>query len=97
MASRPIPAEFPPVVYLPCGQNLADPEQAEIEMRTTRDGRTALLAYSALDRFHTCCGADQPWIVVGTPSLDLIMKSQPFDVLLLDVVLPDSDQHGAVS
>ncbi|BCN58375.1 hypothetical protein RE9427_17450 [Prescottella equi] len=95
VVSRPIPAEFPPVVYLPCAQNVANPEQAEIELRRTRDGRTALLAYSALDRLHTCCGANQPWIVVGTPSLDLIMGSQPFDLLLLDVVIPESERRWA--
>ncbi|NKS22306.1 hypothetical protein GS467_13975 [Rhodococcus hoagii] len=90
-----MPAEFPPVVYLPCAQNVADPEQAEIELRRTRDGRMALLAYSALDRLHTCCGANQPWIVVGTPALERIKQAQPFDLLLLDVVIPESARRGA--
>ncbi|WP_235870642.1 SAV_915 family protein [Rhodococcus xishaensis] len=94
--TSPIPAEFPPVVYLPCAKDVADPEHAEIELRRTRDGRMALLAYSALDRLHACCGAHQPWIVVGTPALDLVMKSQPFDLLLLDVVIPEAERRGPV-
>ncbi|WP_424922760.1 SAV_915 family protein [Aeromicrobium chenweiae] len=31
-----------------------------------RDGRTALLAYTALDRLVDCCGDRQPWVLIET-------------------------------
>lgn len=47
--------DFPPVVYVPCTRSRTEWGPAgqvalEILMRMTRDGRIALLAYSALDR-----------------------------------------------
>ncbi|WP_410604954.1 SAV_915 family protein [Amycolatopsis sp. lyj-90] len=93
---KPIPREFPPVVYLPCVEAVADASEARVAMRTTRDGRVALLAYSALDRLHDCCGPNQPWIVMPTPGLDALQKAQSFQLLLLDVVIPeDKRQEGA--
>ncbi|WP_211358296.1 SAV_915 family protein [Amycolatopsis cihanbeyliensis] len=65
-------------------------------MRTTKDGRVALLAYSALDRLHTCCGPNQPWIVMPTAALDGLQQAQPFQLLLLDIMIPeDKRQEGA--
>lgn len=91
-----IPREFPPIVYLPCMEAVTDASQARVTMRTTRDGRVALLAYSALDRLHDCCGRNQPWIVMPTTGLDGLQKAQPFDLLLLDVVIPEEHrQDGA--
>jgi hypothetical protein len=83
-----IPHDFPPVVYLPCVAHVAEPAQAEVEMRTTRDGRVALLAYSALDRLHNCCGESQAWLVMPTPVLASLHERRPFDLLLLDVMIP---------
>lgn len=93
---KPIPQDFPPVVYLPCAETVVDASQARVAMRTTRDGRVALLAYSALDRLHDCCGRNQPWIVMPTAGLDDLQQAQPFQLLLLDVVIPeDKRQAGA--
>ena len=86
--ARAIPADFPPVLYVPCAKSVVDLNEAEIDMRVTRDGRIALLAYSALDRLHTCCGDQQPWVLLPVTSLDEIQKTQPFSLLLLDVVVP---------
>ncbi|MGA6165681.1 SAV_915 family protein [Amycolatopsis magusensis] len=66
-----------------------DATKASVEMRTTRDGRVALLAYSALDRLHDCCGKAQPWIVMPTASLDSLQAAQPFQLLLLDMAIPE--------
>ncbi|MCV7431993.1 hypothetical protein H7K31_10495 [Mycolicibacterium bacteremicum] len=85
---KPIPGNFPPAVYLPCAESVNDPMAARIDMRQTRDGRTALLAYSALDRLHTCCGIDQAWILMPTADLAHLQLAQPFQLLLLDVVIP---------
>lgn len=93
---KPLPADFPPVVYLPCMETVSDVSQARITMRETRDGRVALLAYSALDRLHSCCGANQPWVVMPTVGLDKLQRAQPFALLLLDVVIPEKErQEGA--
>jgi hypothetical protein len=94
-ATTPIPPEFPPVVYLPCASHVSDPTESVVELRKTRDGRMALMAYSALDRLKYCCGDQQPWMVVPTPTLDKIQQVQPFDLLLLDVVIPPEHRHGA--
>ena len=39
---------LPPFLYVPCTAEVEHPEDAQLEYRRTRDGRTALLAYSAL-------------------------------------------------
>ncbi|MPZ00573.1 MAG: hypothetical protein GEU97_21875 [Actinophytocola sp.] len=88
-----IPPNFPPIVYLPCVERVEDPQQAQVEMRTTRDGRVALLAYSALDRLHECCGEAQPWIVMPTAALDGLQHAQPFQLLLMDVVIPEEHRN----
>lgn len=90
-----IPHDFPPVVYLPCVAQVSEPDRAEVEMRTTRDGRVALLAYSALDRLHDCCGREQPWIVMPTPALGGLHATRPFDLLLLDVPIPADRRTAA--
>lgn len=92
--SKPIPRDFPPVVYLPCAESVDDPKDARIDMRETRDGRTALLAYSALDRLHECCGEDQAWIVVPTPVLSELQNLHPFQLLMLDIEIPIEQRRG---
>ncbi len=86
---RPIPpGDFPPVVYLPCTETVDDPKDARVDMRETRDGRTALLAYSALDRLHQCCGDNQAWILMPTANLSQLQAARPFQLLMLDVEIP---------
>ncbi|MGQ0573185.1 MAG: SAV_915 family protein [Pseudonocardia sp.] len=64
-------------------------------MHATRDGRTALLAYSALDRLHACCGRHHPWVAVRTVDLEHAHRARPFDLLLLDVALPGHARRSA--
>ncbi|MBU9765429.1 hypothetical protein FR943_16440 [Mycobacterium sp. TNTM28] len=89
-----MPRDFPPVVYLPCAEAVDDPNDARIDMRETRDGRTALLAYSALDRLHECCGEDQAWIVVPTAFLSELQSLHPFQLLMLDIEIPIEQRRG---
>ncbi|TLF92301.1 hypothetical protein FEK35_30765 [Nocardia cyriacigeorgica] len=84
-----MPKNFPPVVYLPTMTHVDRVEDARIMLRQMRDGRVACLAYSALDRLLTCCGDDQPWMWTPTVALDSVQQDQPFDVLLLDIHIPD--------
>ncbi|RSN61521.1 hypothetical protein DMH01_15295 [Amycolatopsis sp. WAC 04182] len=53
-----------------------------------RDGRVALLAYTALDRLAAYCGATQPCVAVITAQLDELDRVTPFDVVLLDLPVP---------
>lgn len=88
-------AELPPVVYLPCAEEVTDPADARPELRRTRDGRLALLVYSALDRLRTCCGPEQPWVVVLTAGLQQVHEQDPFDLLLMDIPIPVEHRSGA--
>ncbi|WP_308198841.1 SAV_915 family protein [Rhodococcus sp. F64268] len=56
----------------------------------TQDGRTALLAYSALDRLRKCCGSRKPWVAVPSTTLEALHTASPFDLVLLDIVMPDA-------
>lgn len=80
--------DLPPVLYLPCAETVNDPADARPEYRRTRDGRLALLAYTALDRLRDAAGPAQPWVLVRTDALELLHEHDRFDLLLLDVVVP---------
>jgi hypothetical protein len=81
------------VLYLPTVADVADSASAEVALRRTRDGRIALLAYSALDRLRYCCGADQPWILLSVQDVDGLYARQPYDLLFLDVVIPPERRY----
>jgi hypothetical protein len=78
----------PPVVYLPVD---VDGEGNVTDFRMIRlgDGRVALLAYTALDRFVDAWGEEQPWLLFETRKIDEIHRAKPFDLKLLDVTVPD--------
>jgi hypothetical protein len=79
-------------VYLPTGpaaQVNTGQAEAPIELRRTPDGRTALIAFTALDRLIECCGEHQPWILVKTEHLPKIHAARPYDLIVLDSPLPD--------
>ena len=87
---------LPPALYLPTGAAAAtasgDPG-ASIELRRTPDGRTALVAFTALDRLIECCGEHQPWILVNTEHLPKIHAAKPYDLIVLDSPLPEELRH----
>ncbi|MBX9245611.1 hypothetical protein ICW40_12445 [Actinotalea ferrariae] len=91
----PLPKGYPPVLYIPCVREVTDPADLEMQYRTTKDGRTAILVYSALDRLLHCCGEDQPWFVLPTAELQRIWDAAPFDLVLLDLVVPEEQRQGA--
>lgn len=84
-----IPPDFPPVLYVPCCEHVSDPSDARVLLNNTRDGRSSLLVYSALDRLHTCMGTHQPWIVIPTSHLSALQNVARFELVLLDVVVPE--------
>jgi hypothetical protein len=87
---------FPPVVYVPCSPVAMEDGTLSVDLRPTRDGRVALLVYSALDRLVGCCGDEQPWVVMQTANLEKVRVETNFELILLDVVIPDEfRRHGA--
>jgi hypothetical protein len=87
---------FPPVVYVPCSPFAMDDETLNVDLRPTRDGRLALLVYSALDRLVNCCGYEQPWVVMPTANLEKVRLETNFELILLDVLIPDEfRRHSA--
>lgn len=79
--------DFPPVVYVPCTAS-EDNNGMIPDLRQMRDGRHALIVYSALDRLVQCAGREQPWFVIPAAKLDELDQQTPFGVLLLDVLIP---------
>lgn len=79
---------MPPVVYLPVDVD-GTGETTDVRMIRLGDGRVALLAYTALDRFIACWGEQQPWALVKTSELEAIQETKPYDVKLLDVLVPE--------
>jgi len=84
---------LPPVVYVPCVEQVSDPADVRIEYKIMQDGRKALLVYSALDRLHAGAGAAQPWFVALTANLQALYDVEPFDLLLLDVLVPEEHRR----
>ncbi len=85
---------FPPVVYVPCTRSDI-PGEVSLDLRELRDGRIALLTYSALDRLMDCCGAQQPWVLIASDKLDDVGRSAHFDVIVLDIEIPREHRRGA--
>jgi hypothetical protein len=86
--------QVPPVLYVPCASEEVDEDGPSLDMRRTRDGRTALLVYTALDRLVDCCGELQPWVLVETGKLDAINDAQPYDVIYMDMRIPESERRS---
>lgn len=91
--TTPIPRDFPPVVYVPCAESVTEVADARPVMERTKDGRLALLVYSAMDRLYECCGRGQPWLVLPTAALDELQRSQGFQLILLDVRIPEEHRR----
>jgi len=90
-----LPEGFPPVVYVPCVEHVADPAEARVEYKVTKDGRRALLVYSALDRLHAGAGQAQPWFLAPLAGLQGLYDLDGFDLVLMDVLVPDEHRRQA--
>lgn len=80
---------LPPLVYVPCTSTKPMNGELTFEMRQLSDGRLALPVYSALDRLVNSCGESQPWAAVPSTRLDEASASAPFDVIALDLEVPE--------
>ena len=88
---------FPPVVYVPCERPPAPDGELIVDLRRTRNGQVALLVYSALDRLVCYCGPRQPWVVMPTASLEHVNERAPFDMILLDMDIPEEHRRREMS
>ncbi|GGL18902.1 SAV_915 family protein [Mangrovihabitans endophyticus] len=79
---------FPPVVYVPCAPAQSG-DELTIDLRVARDGRLALLVYSAMDRLVEHCGPAQPWTVMLTKDLEQARLATGFELILLDLDIPE--------
>lgn len=87
----------PPVLYLPLHRSSTQ-DDPRAEIRELKDGRLALLAYTALDRLAQLCGENQAWILVRTPDLGEIKSRQHFDVVIFDLAVPEQyRREGAIA
>lgn len=80
-------AAFPPTVFVPSARVRPGDAELSLELRTLADGRTALLAYSTLDRLVDGCGPAQPWVSIRADRLGELREH--FDVVLVDAELPE--------
>jgi len=87
--------ELPPYVYLPCAAVGQDDTALTVDLRRTRAGQVALLVYSALDRLVDNCGEKQPWTVLPATDLERIREATGFELILLDMCIPEHLRHGA--
>jgi hypothetical protein len=88
---------LPLALYLPTGTPEADGSGASIELRLTPEGKTALIAFSSLDKLIECCGEHQPWLLVRTENLGTVHRGHPYDLIVLDTPLPVPLRHTSAS
>jgi hypothetical protein len=60
-------------------------------LRRTRDDRTALLVYSALDRLRAGAG-DVPWALLTPDDLQRVKDETPYDVIYPDLRIPEDQR-----
>lgn len=80
--------EMPPVIYVPCTGDTRSGD-LHVALRPTKDGRTALLGYTALDRLRAGAGA-VPWALLSVAQLQAIHDTSPYDVIYLDIRIPEA-------
>ncbi|WP_216212500.1 SAV_915 family protein [Amycolatopsis aidingensis] len=86
--------DIPELVYLPTQRVRHGEPAANLELRRTEDGRTALLGYTSMELLVQGCGPDQPWIAVPAHKLERLYDAGAFDLLALNVELTEDMRHG---
>lgn len=74
--------DLPPVVYVPT--TIGDDAQPRLAMKVLADERTAVFAYSALDRLRDFYSPDTSWALLTQRDLQKAHDDVAFDVLFLD-------------
>ncbi|MGH3914375.1 MAG: SAV_915 family protein [Pseudonocardiaceae bacterium] len=79
---------LPAEVFVPARPGTAS-SGAILEVRELTDGRLAMAVYSSMERLIACCGMCQPWIAFGADQLPELQRGGGFDVVVLDVDVPE--------
>lgn len=82
-------AQWPGEVYVPTEPSHDHESELTINLRRTENGQLALLVYSTLEHLVASCGENQAWVQIPTDELDSLHDELPYDIVLLDVALPD--------
>lgn len=82
------------MVYVPIAPARFGDDQLEVDLRETRDGRLALLAYSTREELMRCCGERQAWALMPTSGLERVRLETGFQLILLDLEIPQGWRHG---
>lgn len=93
----PTRPSMPPVVYVPVVELPEKPGVQHLKLHTMADGRTAVFAYSALDRMVRLYGDGVPWMLIDVPGLQRAFEQVPFDLVFVDQELHPrpADDSGA--
>ncbi|MFV0253749.1 MAG: SAV_915 family protein [Beutenbergiaceae bacterium] len=86
MQTRPSGPVVPPVLYLPVKRG--DDTEVSVVRMPVAGGRSALLAYTALDRLASGCGEGQEWTLIFTERLPELVQQAHFDTIAFDVNFP---------
>jgi type III secretion system (T3SS) SseB-like protein len=78
------PSEPPPMVYIPCTEHVAKPEEAEPVAVFTQAGRLVLMVYSATDKLYAQWGDGHPWLALPAAALGALQESHAIDQIALD-------------
>lgn len=62
--------------------------QLFFELRETRSGQLALMAYSSKEALIQACGTGQSWTKIHSVDIPWLAKTVGFDVVLFDLALP---------
>jgi hypothetical protein len=76
------------LAFVPTRPVLGPSEQVWPELRRTGDGRLVLVAYTSLAALVSCCGRDQPWVLVPVDWFERMRAECRFEAVCLNVVLP---------
>lgn len=85
-------AHFPPVVYAPVTERPEEPGVQRLKMHLMADGRSAVMVYSALDRFVEMYDERAPWALVTVEQLQNAYDDAPYELLFLDRRLESRDE-----
>jgi hypothetical protein len=84
--------ELQPAYYVPCFTDAQG--SLRVALRETRDGRVALIVYSALDRLRAGAG-DVPWAFLTLADLQAVRDESPFEVIYQDIRVPEDKRQVA--
>jgi hypothetical protein len=84
---------LPNRVYVLARSPLLGEQELMLELRETRVGQLALMAYSSLTALAQACGTGQCWMKVQSADVPEMRRRVGFDVIAFDLALPPDLRH----